>query len=91
MTIWRRHTTRLIVATFVYVVVVCLSNRSSGKNVGRRRLTASWSDPKTTVGKFDSGSANKQLIESLRIVAFGTSKTWGAGLKDPEHEVSLQI
>lgn len=49
----------------------------------RRRLTTLWSDPKTSIGKT---AARIPSFESLRIVSFGTSKTWGAGLADPDHE-----
>jgi hypothetical protein len=59
----------------------------------RRRLTGtSWLDPKTIMGKTESSTPtindSEINLESLRIVAFGTSKTWGAGLCDNENEVS---
>lgn len=58
----------------------------------RRRLTT-WSDPRTTSAKtitpiitaMDKSDADD--LQPLRIVAFGTSKTWGAGLIHPEREV----
>jgi hypothetical protein len=57
----------------------------------RRHLSA-WLDPKTVVGKSlgsmsHHSNVNHGLDPSLRIVAFGTSKTWGAGLDHPENEV----
>lgn len=52
----------------------------------RRRLISRHHDPKTVVSK-DTFHERNVNLNSLRYVAFGTSKTWGADLKDREHEV----
>ena len=75
------------------------------KNNLRRWL--SWSDPKTIVDKpttttttttttshltnEDNDNNDGLDVSKLRIVAFGTSKTWGAGLKHPDREVRLEL
>lgn len=72
------------------------------KNNLRRWL--SWSDPKTVVEKppptttttshltnEDNDNNDGLDVSKLRIVAFGTSKTWGAGLKHPDREVRLEL
>ena len=47
---------------------------------GRSLATQSWLDPKTVQLKNVGQGTN---LASMRIAAFGISKTWGAGLIDP--------
>lgn len=74
------------VAVVVLLSTLCLYQTPKGANEERRRLTGTWVDPRTTVGKATS-IVSSTGVESLRFAAFGTSKTWGAGLKDPNNEV----
>jgi hypothetical protein len=80
-----------LAALFAFVTLIGL--RSSRRNAvpwtttdegqGARKLataTRRWLDPKTVVLKNSGQDTN---LASMRIVAFGTSKTWGAGLEDP--------
>lgn len=75
------------IVTVAYVFYFNIHENDSS-NQHRRRLS-SWSDPRTTVGKRSTMQRqdNGLDIAKLRIVAFGTSKTWGAGLDHPEREV----
>jgi hypothetical protein len=55
----------------------------------RRRMTSWLSDPKTVILKSDAKIVAHD-IQKLRYAAFGTSKTWGSGLDDPDREVRCQ-
>jgi hypothetical protein len=78
------------VALAALLFVILAPNDEFLYSISVKRLLSARQDPATIVSKIDDDNKAAYLA-TLNIGAFGTSRTWGSGLEDPDREAYVKI